>query len=313
MLNQSTYEGTPFYRQIEVLVYPVSELVARQKNMNKNSAKRIFSDGTQDTLRVSFHVEQNILTIPGYAIIKIYNMTPETRLNLSTPGAWRLELNVGTDTLGMQELFSGAVIAGETEKQGPDVVTTLWCHSNYVERMVSFHTKAYASAYNIKDILKECAGIMQLKYDESRILIPELKIGLGGFAFAGNTRDLLTKLAFQYGFSWSVVNDCLQVLQDGKTFPRVHLISYKNDTLLSALPSLEGIMKIMYAVKVRAYLNPLIWAGDYIQLESTVNSSLNGGYLCHSISFDGSTFDDTWTMDINCKIQNPGTQDWTGF
>lgn len=313
MPNASTYEGTPFYRQIECFIYPVNELVARQRSMNTSSAKRIFSDGTQDTLRVSFHVEQNILTMPGYAIIKIYNMKPETRLSLSTPGAWRIELNVGTDTLGLQELFSGAIIAGETEKQGPDVITTLWCHSNYIERMVSFHTRSYASAHPIKDILKECANTMQIKYDESRILLPDLKIGLGGFSFAGNTRDLLTKLAFQYGFSWSIVNDCLQILQDGKTFPRAHLVSYKNNTLLSALPSLEGIMKIMYAVKVRAYLNPVIWAGDYIQLESNVNSSLNNSYLAHSISFDGSTFDDTWTMEIDCKIQNPGTQEWTGF
>jgi hypothetical protein len=152
---------------------------------------------------------------------------------------------------------------------------------------------------------------MQINFDEKRIDIPDtLKIGAGGFSFEGNTKDILTKLAMQYGFSWTIINDSLQALQDGKDFPRSHLVSYKNNTLMSCLPSLEGVMKVMYAVKVKAYLNPLIWAGDSIQVESYVNSRLNRSYMCFDISFDGSTFDDLWTMDINCKITNPNAQEW---
>jgi hypothetical protein len=313
MANEDRYEGRPFSRKIEVLIYPVNELVGRTLKMNKENAIRLFSDGTQDTLRISFHVEQNILTVPGFSSIKLYNLTPQTRLAISTPGAWRCEINVGTETMGMQEIYSGAVIKGITEKIGPDVITTLWCHANFIERMTSFQTRTWRAFSPIQDVLKDCAKELGVKWDASRVDIPNFEIGSGGFAFAGLTKDALDKLAFQYGFSWTISNDCLQVLQDGKSFPRAHSVSYKNNVLMSAIPSLDGPMKIMYAVLVKAYMNPMIWAGDYIVLESSVNSDLNGSWLVHSINFDGSTFSDEWMMTMDCKVRNPQSQEWGSF
>jgi hypothetical protein len=292
MDNTDRYEGVPFSRQIEVLIYPVNELVGRTLKMNKQNAIRLYSDGTQNTIRISFHVEQNILSVPGFSSIKLYNLTPETRLLISTPGAWRCEINVGTETMGMQEI---------------------WCHANFIEKMTSFQTQSWRAYCPMQDVLKDCATNLGVKWDSSRVDIPNLVIGGGGFAFAGMTTDCLDKLALQYGFSWTIINDCLQILNDGRSFPRSHLISYKNSVLLSATPSLDGPMKIMYAVLIRAYLNPMIWAGDYINLESQVNADLNGSWLVHSINFDGSTFGDDWTMTLDCKVRNPQAQEWGSF
>lgn len=64
-----------FGRQIEILIGPLEE----GKGGDPSQALRIFSDGTQDALRVSFQIQKSAVSIPNASMITIWNLNEDTR------------------------------------------------------------------------------------------------------------------------------------------------------------------------------------------------------------------------------------------
>jgi len=301
--------ANPYSRLIQVDVSPVDET-----NTSSVTSISALSDGSIDTIGIKFHVEQTILGIPGFSEITFYNLSVDKRALFNQP-CLKIVVKVGTETTGLQEIYSGGIINSYTRRVGANFVTTVYCHTFTTQFIQSKDTVTFSAYTALVDILKSLSDNLKAKWDTSRITVPSsMRLGSGGFSYAGQTEDILNKLALQYGFSWTILpNGVFQAMLDGTNFNRNHIVSYRTGNLMTAVPSLEGPFKIMYAVRVQAYLNPSVWAGDFVTLESKINPQLNKDWLIHNLSFDGSTVDNEWTMNLDCKVMNPASGLWGSF
>lgn len=301
-------------RRIFVDVYPVSETEVEAKKWGAKVARQFVADGTRNTLSISFQIEQTILGLPNQSVIKLYNLSQDSRSYLSRPNL-KVELSIGVAQVGLekekvQELYSGGIIRCVSERKGTEIETTLWCHTFAANYMQSNALISFAAYTPLVDVLKFLCDKLEAKWDDSRVQLPadDLKLGAGGFSFCGQVEEAMFKIDMQFGISTSVQsNGTFQVLKQDGSFERYVEVSHIRKNLVSATPVVSGVMRIMYAVNIVAYLDPIVWPGDSVKLVSQVNDFLNGNWMIHTIVYSGSSFGNDWIMALDCKVKNPGS------
>lgn len=256
------------------------------------------SDGTMQGLRVTGSFQKTIMGIPNPSIISIYNLGREVRGGLKA-SLTKITVEAGWSNTELRTVFQGSLLNTYSERTGSDIVTKLSAIPGYgaLVRGVSSHTAAPGT--NVQDVVRSLAkDLPGVRVSGDGMPGVKGKIGQNGWSYAGSTKDGLTQLADEYGFSWSINDGDFGAIGDKFMLPGYTDIDGEAGGLISITPLVTGALQVETGVKIKALYLPGLSAGSSIKVTSGLNPRLNGVYRIHTMGINIDAYDENWTMDI---------------
>lgn len=287
----------PFLRKLVLTIGPVAEWQGAASG--SGDVLELISDGTQQNFKITASVNKTVMGAPNPSTIAIYNLSRKTR-NSIQKGLTKVVLEAGWENTAMHTVLQGSIMSVANQKQGVDTITQISVLQGYGGMVRGVSSKSYSEGVQVKEALKSMAKDMP-GVNVADALIKNVKgyIGKGGWSFAGLTKDGLTKLAEEFGFSWTIEGGSLKALGDKSAFDSVVVLNGQNGGLQEIAPILQGPTQIQNGVKIKALYVPSVTAGGVVRVNSVVNPQMNGDYKVHTINISLDTFSETWNMNID--------------
>lgn len=287
----------PWLRRIKVTLGPLEEW----RGSTKGEVVTWESDGTMHGLRVTGTFQKTIMGQPSPTTISIYNMGNEVRNGIKK-ALTKIRVECGYSNTDMKLLFQGSVMSVVNSRSGPDIVSKITALPGYGSLARGASAVSFKAGTPVKDAVKTLGKDLQgLQVNDDQLQGIKGRIGTGGWSYSGSTKDGLTKLSEEYGFSWSVQDGKVTAIDDKFVLPSFVELNGENGGLIEAAPIIEGPMAIMMGVKAKAVYIPGVTAGSSVKINSKLNPKVNGTYRINTISISIDAYSDAWTMDLDCK------------
>lgn len=287
-------ENRPWLRKIRVTLGPLAEW----QNKTSGSTVQFLSDGTMSGLRVTANIQKTLMGLPSPSTVKVYNLSSDTR-NAVKKGLTKLTLEAGWNNTDLATIFKGSVMNVQSERSGADVVTSFLVLPGFGALAMGASSATFGPGTSVaaaaEQLGKDLPGIAVNKDSFQGV---EGNIGGKGWSYAGTTKDGLTRLSEEYGFSWSIQEGSLKCIGDKFMLGSSVELNGKNGGLINISPVLSGPLQWVTGVKIKALYVPGITVGSSVKVTSDLNKSLSGTYRVHTISIDIDAYSSTWTMDI---------------
>lgn len=260
--------------------------------------KQIVSDGTPDGLKVVCNVSKTVMGIPNPSTITIYNLSADTRsaIQKSLSG---IKIEAGWHNTDMHIVLQGNVMSCFSERNSADIVTKLAVLPGYNAAVRGVTSKTYAEGMPVRDVVKDLGSrLPNIMVSDAVLKGIEGNIGAGGWSFAGQTKDALTQLGNERGFSWTIDEETLRVVGDKARFDGVVVLDGNEGGLINVSPILQGPMQIRTGVKIKALYIPGVQPGATVRVQSTLEKGLDGDYRIHTSNYSLDTYSEQWTMDL---------------
>lgn len=244
-------------------------------------------------LDIAFEIEKNLDKQPNPCHIDIFNLGSSNREVLSKYKRVPVILKAGyKDNVGI--IFQGDMIKCTHVKEGPTWKSTLLNGDGAKSIQTARINKSFAKGTPVKMVIKEIAEQLGLPHSAAMKQLEWLSGKLDrGFAASGNPMDELCRVLYQFGYEASVQNNMLQILKQGESLEK-QAINLRANSGLIATPEIGTQKKI----NVKSVLMPELLPGQKIHIESRV---FNGFATIHNVRFEGSTFDEPWEAEMECK------------
>lgn len=288
---------TNFKRNLELLIGP---LKGYQGDGNSNQALRILSDGSNNTLRIRANITKSMISVPNASQITIYGLSRETRNKIMQSQA-SVRLYAWYDNGSKELVFKGAILNCIVNREGADIPITIISLDGQDSLTHAPVSLSYSNGISLKDVVKDIASkIPGVEIDESRIDI-DGSVGFNGCAYCGGAKEFLDRLGGQYGFSWSINNGVFEAIKDTSGFNVEVLLS--SGVLIKASPILSGPAQQQIGTDIQALYVPGVSPAQYVNLQSSINTDLNGKYKIHTMNLNLDTKADSWIMSIQSYKQ----------
>lgn len=308
---------------------------------NRQIKLELFANNTQFTiteLHVDFEINMSIYWTPNQAKITVYNLALETRalLNEAHQGV-RFYAGYGDN---VKLIFSGQTTNVVSSGDIPTNVTTIYAGEGQKSYDTRFFNRSYKKGTLVTRIFKDVANEFGL--DQALDLAGIGAKLLTGLTLSGRTKDVLNRLADDYGLVWSINNDTLEIMNEFNSFrPDPTAVVLRPDTGMIGSPKItnrteppppEDAKKkkkkkkkdeedeLKLAIKVTALLNPDIRAGRLIKIESA-NTTLaisdlfkkavatpvldaQSLYICQRIRYYGNNYGGPFYVDIEADLDD---------
>lgn len=281
------------FRELEVYIGPFKEW--KGAKLDKKQSIRLISNGNKDTLKISANIHKSAASFWHTCTLQIYNLSQSTRKALESG----LSVNVFAGYEGQEKelVYRGGIVYTNTERRGSDIITTVSCSTAMGGLLLSNTSKTYTQGVSVASIVKELAEtIPGVSVDPTNIKISGT-IGYAGFSFIGSTKDALDKLAYQYGFTWTIDNDVFVAVKDGQYISDGVILNAANG-LRKVSPRIDGLWLYQDGADIEAQYQPNAGLWKIIRVESQLNPTMNKKYACHEISYNLSPKDEAWDMHI---------------
>ncbi len=287
-------------RRIRLLVYPAK---AGGSWANPGKALEIFSDGSRNTTGITVSCEKSNAGIPNATTVTLYNLNLETRGSMNSLRGLKASIFIADPYTDKElELFAGEILACKTERQGPDIVTTLTILNNYSSLCQPTFGVSVTDA-PLRDLLEKFKTAMSM---QTVVIKGDAGSRIVKFSFMGTPIDGLNKLALQHSFNWAVDKDVLTIHPDEYSGDLAFRFSATNG-LISSVPILDGPMSAQAGILMRAY--PVAWLEpmDRVEIDSKINPKVSArpNLRVTVIRFELSTIAPQWYMDATCFLDNP--------
>lgn len=324
----------PWLREVEVIIGSAPDWAqdpAFVGPLAKNPtpvALRVYSNGTQNHMRVGFAIRKHAVGTNSPSTIRLYNLSAELRNALMVfsksraMGGSQVILNVGwmsgdpgPNGSRLQNIYKGGLWAAWSQREGADIVTTLACMSELpayrgTANMTVDPNTSLAAV--VESLAQKIQGVTVSR--ELILIEPTWSIGRRGRTFIGHPGDILRDLSIEFGFSWHILDGVFEAAMDdnGKN-PQAFMgtvipVTNRNGFLLRAEPILVSPYQQQSGVSIHSLLNPLINPYRVVQLRSDMNPRLDGSYMAHTVNHTGDTFSNQWFTDIECTLVMPTVQ-----
>lgn len=286
-----------FKRNLELLVGPLKDY---QGDGNSQQAIRILSDGSTSTLRIKANITKSMISIPNASQITIYGLSKETRNKIMQSQA-SIRLYAWYDGQQKELVFRGGILNCVVNREDTDIPITLISLDGQGGFMRAPVSVSYTNGIQLKDVVKDVAGkIPGVTIDDSRIDVSG-QVGFSGMAYAGGAKEFLDRLGGQYGFSWSINNGVFEAVSDKRGFNVETLLGA--GVLIKASPILSGPAQQQIGTDIQALYVPGVSPAQFVRLQSSINTELNGRYKVHTMNLNLDTKSDSWTMSIQSYKQ----------
>lgn len=243
-------------------------------------------------LRASFSFEKTDLETANIGKISIWNLSPDHIAELERTNCIA-SLRAGYGNR-MPLLFSGLVVNVKTEEDGADRCTSIEVEDSLVNIRDSYISISYTGKCNCKKILDDVAGQMgvaiQYSYNAEFVDIPN------GYSYAGQARNVLTKICKTSNLAWSLQNGILQVKKPGDVMePTAYSLSASSGLVnfprRFSSTATDDSKKDNHGWEVDYLMNCSIGIDDYVELQS---ERVNGFFRVQSVKIEGDTHGERW-------------------
>jgi hypothetical protein len=284
----------PWLRRIVVTLGPLEEW----RGQKGGTTVQMESDGTPNGLKITGTFSKTIMGMPNPSEVSVFNLAHDTRDAIRS-SLTMIRVHVGWKNTEMHIVFQGSVLSAVSERNGVDIVTKISAIPGYGAMVRGTSSKTWAAGTPVKDVVKELAQDMPgLVIDDSGIEGVKGKIGGKGWTYAGNTKDALTELANEHGFSWHIEDGEFRAVGDKASFGGFVELNGQDGGLISVVPMLSGPQQQQTGVKIKAIYVPGVAAGSSVKVNSVVSPKLNGTYRVNTCNISVDSHSDQWTMDI---------------
>lgn len=245
------------------------------------------------------------------SIIKVYNLTQEQSSALQDYQV-SIRLLVGYEGTGLKELCLGNSTKVQTEKSGPDRITTITVGEAFSLLNNASVFGTIPAGKTVGDAIKEIAGQAGLTIGTLAGEAVNTKV-LWGMPLEGTPKQQLDEIAASYRLDYSVNGNKLSV-RDAGGFLK------KNKDTAYVLNEETGILDIPYfeswnegkkkkdktrvdGVFIKALLNPDILPGDLVHLKRSASQEgeiKNGFYVVRTAKYSGDFEGNNWEMEMKC-------------
>lgn len=259
------------------------------------------SEKTDRRLDMSFNCFLSETSEPNTGECTIYNLS-ETSRNFIQKGS-KIEVFAGYD--GAYKLISiGDVEYVNNRKPATDWATTISWGDGIRAYLDTNFSKSYKEGVNIKEILNDLSSSFGLSIDVS-----EIKTAInGGLSISGKTKDILNKLTNDYGLTWSIQDEVVRVIDEGKPVDE-EVIFISQDTGLLEFPQISE-----KGIDFVAQLNPDLRPNKLVNIKSLesvtiattdplakkLSSDANGINIVQTVRFVGDNFGGQFSAMCNC-------------
>lgn len=265
-------------------------------------------------LRVAFQVVKGDLQTPNTASIRVYNLAPGT-LERARKEFTRVLLQAGYESnFGL--IFSGTVIQYRFwNENNTDGVFDIWASDGDEAYNYAVVNTALPADSSVKDMILACAKSMKEKgvsiesLQESMAGLPDKTLP-GGQVMYGPAKKYLRQAAQDMGFSWSIQDGELRIIDDAGYLPGEAVeLNFASGLLGSPEQTNNG-------VKVKCLLNPRLRVGGRVKLNNQgialarqdifmgaaalPSLDRDGLYRVLKIEIKGDTRGNDWSMDLLC-------------
>lgn len=259
----------------------------------------VLADGATKTFKITASVNKTVMGVPNPSTITIFNLRDGTRSAIQK-SLTKVVLEAGWENTTMHRVLQGSVLSAVSERSGADIVTKIAVLPGFGGMLRGTSSKTFSQGTPIKDVVKALTRDMPgINSIDSLVRGVNGTIGPGGWSFAGSTKDGLTQLANEYGFSWTIDDGALRALGDKTSFENMVILNGENGGLMGITPVMQGPMQIQTGVKIKALYVPNVQAGGMVRVKSTVTPKLSGDYKVHTMNISLDTHSDAWNMDLD--------------
>jgi len=244
-------------------------------------------------LDVAFEVEKDLSPVPNNCHIDIFNLGPKNRAELSKHRRIPVTLKAGYKN-ALALLFKGDLLRCQHLKEGPTWKTSLSLGDALNVIQTKRLKKSYAKGTPLKSVIEDLIKELGLPAGNAQKELEKLNEGLTrGYSVSGNAMDELASILKGQGYSVSVQDGTLQILNNDKALEK-EAISLTPDSGLIGTPetALEGEMS------VKTVLMPELSPGRMVHIESAV---FKGMAIIERVKFSGSIFGPVWDSDLTVR------------
>ncbi len=253
-------------------------------------------------LRLAFKIKKTLTKEPNTADISVFNLSETTRHKLQGKG---LPVILSAGYEGTEAvIFSGDSRFIDDTRSGPDWVKRIRCGDG--ERAFQFERfrASYGPGTAIATVIRDAAGALGVNLGNlNEALSLPFKGGRtlfrNGYTANADAIDVLETLLRGAGFSLSIQNGALQVLQGNAAVPSTAILLSPETGLIGSpeLGSPEKKKKPPH-MKARALLQPLARCGGAFELRS---ENVKGQFRAEVVEHSGDTAGQEWYTDLELK------------
>ena len=238
-------------------------------------------------MRISFEVDKSTSGGLNKAIIQLYNIEERKRLALAKDAEQnekRIPIRLSCGYEDRQELiFKGTIFTGGTERQGPDLVTTIESQDGGFDFNNSFTSRTViGSGLSVNAILEDMVNTGIGKITPRPVLTrPKVLVG--------NSAELLNSLVTP-NETWYIEDEQLYIIKENEVTSRFIPVVNAATGLIST-PTREN-----KKVTFQTLINPTVKIGRRVKLESTTAPYMNGVYRIETITYSGDNYGDAWSQ-----------------
>lgn len=171
-------------------------------------------------------------------------------------------------------IYLGTVLYGYSIKKGVDLITTIYCSNDKIERVEKKSSSSFPQGVKKRDILRQLASEMGMTLSASSVQLGE-EVYKNGWSAFGNTSEQLEKFCSENGLRWFCYNKQIKVIKPSQKKDKnvkAWLLTPR-DIIDSLEPfykrekkTKKGLQPPKYGVRCRVYLDGRISLGDYVEI-----------------------------------------------
>lgn len=248
-------------------------------------------------MRCTFSIERSNGSDPNKADIIIANLNKETRDDIVKKPT-TIEIAAGYDNEA-RHIFTGDLRFGYSDVTTAKIETRLALADGERAWKYSRVNRSYPPGTGVLTVMRDAAESMQLRLPPNIETSVELREQFAsGYSMFGATRDELTRLLAEYGFSWSIQNGKLQILKDEQLrSSQAWLIDSSKGMIGSPAWSVPSKAGERPKLTVRVLLYPEIYPSSLVRV---VSDDITGLFKVGKVTHTGDTHGDDWTTTLEC-------------
>ena len=244
-------------------------------------------------MRISFEADKSIMGGLNKCRIQLYNIEERKRLALAKDAEQnekRIPIRLSCGYEDRQELiFKGTIFTGGTERQGPDLVTTLESQDGGFDFTNSFTSRTVEGGRRAVDAVRQDMPNTGEGKITERPTLTRPKV------LVGNSAQLIDEMVGP-GETWYIENERLYIIKDNEVTSRFIPVVSAATGLIST-PTRESEL-----VTFQTLINPTVKIGRRVKLESTTAPYMDGVYRIETITYSGDNYGDAWSQTCTGRL-----------
>jgi hypothetical protein len=221
-------------------------------------------------LRIKFEITKDLFGFPNLGDIQIFNLKRDTVLAISEEFTF-IELKIGYGGV-LDTIFRGDIKNILSRRDGVDTITQIFAGDGERATREATISKTFVAGVSIKNLVKDVISSFGLPFAKLDGL-DTTRTNQNGFTVSGSSKDVMDKLADDYGFYWSI-QDGEIVTQARDNYDRDNdVISINRSTGMLGSPTITEL-----GADVRTLMNSKLNPKRAIQI-TTPDAEVNVGNL----------------------------------